>query len=98
MMSKPKFTKGPWMYRQNPGSTKEDWTFHIDRQGTLGQTNWGILIAACWGHVSESAEANARLIAAAPEMYEALKAIQEHGGAAAAELDAGIDAVLALVE
>jgi hypothetical protein len=67
------FTPGPWMYRANPGSSKEDWTFHIDRQGTPGRMNWGILIAACWGHVSESAEANARLIAAAPALYEAAK-------------------------
>lgn len=66
-------TPGPWMYRRNPGRGKEDWTFHIDRQGTPGRMNWGILIAACWGHVSESAEANARLIAAAPALYEALK-------------------------
>lgn len=73
-------TAGPWMYRQPPTSIntpegeRENWPFHIDMQGTPGRMNWGILIAKCWGHVSESAEANARLIAAAPDLLEACKA------------------------
>lgn len=67
-----KITPWPWMYRPNPGGNKEDWAFHIDRQGTPGRMDWGILIAACWSHVSESAEANAALIARAPELLSSL--------------------------
>lgn len=63
-------TPRPWMYRPNPGKTKEDWSFHIDRQGTPGRMNWGVLIAACWGHVSESAEANAALIVTAVNAWD----------------------------
>jgi hypothetical protein len=73
-------TPGPWMYRQPesggrtlPAGEREDWPFHIDKQGTPGRMDWGILIAKCWGHVRASAEANARLIAAAPDQHAEMK-------------------------
>lgn len=59
-----KHTPGPWV--AEPVGGKGSWV-----KGSTGE--WAAL--AC-GDTSESAEANARLIAAAPDMLEALNAIQ----------------------
>ncbi len=64
-MSAPKFTAGPW-------------TFSIG--GTGDYPTWGVRIGKGLVHLPgiepmEVMDANARLIAAAPEMYEALEAM-----------------------
>lgn len=66
-----KHTPGPWMY-SGAGSIKRDYT-------AIGCTD-GETIATAWGHSNsgffvseEEKEANARLIAAAPELLEALQ-------------------------
>lgn len=69
-MSAPKFTPGPWSTHREGHST-----VYVD--APLGG---GVLqeVAAC-GPTAEGAEqqdANARLIAAAPELYEALEAVE----------------------
>jgi hypothetical protein len=58
------------MYRENPGSDKDSWPYHIDIDGTPGRMDWGQLVAAVWKHQStdKSAEEVARLIAAAPAL------------------------------
>lgn len=65
-----KHTPGPWMYA-GAGAIKRDYT-------AIGCTD-GETIASAWGHSNsgffvseEEKEANARLIAAAPELFEAL--------------------------
>lgn len=80
-------TPRPWMYRKNPGSQKDDWPFHIDQQGTPGRTDWGILIAACWGHTTESSEANARLIVSAVNAQSTFAGVVEAAREAWAHLD-----------
>lgn len=72
--SKPKFTPGPWVAPNEMGNlvlTKEDWT-HGLYKGCMQ-----IVITPC---DTKQTEANAHLIAAAPEMYDALEV-------AAAELE-----------
>lgn len=62
-MSKPKFTPGPW---------------HVDyRRGWRVWSDDGMLVASC-DH-ADFDEANACLIAAAPELYAALAGILEIG-------------------
>lgn len=60
-----KHTPGPWV--AEPGGGKGSWV-----KGSTGE--WAAL--AC-GDTSESAEANARLIAAAPDMLKALRPFAE---------------------
>jgi hypothetical protein len=74
------------MYRRNPTkSTRELWPFHIDKQGTHGKMDWGLLIAACWATpLGDDPEANARLLAAAPELLEACEAALKFLGGYAA--------------
>lgn len=80
MTTEAKHTPTPWMYRQpeagplTPLGERENWPFHIDRQGTPGKTDWGVLICKCWGHVTESAEANAKLIVRAVNSHAQLLA------------------------
>lgn len=59
-MEKPKFTPGPW--KAEPGAKRGAWV-----KGATGE--WAAL--AC-GDTDESASANARLIAEAPNMYATL--------------------------
>ena len=61
-MADTKFTKGPWHYQENA-----DVYTHIVRDAT----NW--FIASTPQSSSLICEANARLIAAAPELYEAVR-------------------------
>jgi hypothetical protein len=58
-----KFTPGPW--------TAKEWCCHAATTVLSGDT----VVAECSGHGRPSADsiADAKLIAAAPEMYEALK-------------------------
>lgn len=70
-MNKPKFTPGPW--EAIPGNSMVRVNPLVD-QGYLG----GLYIADIQLLLPE-AEANANLIAAAPEMYEALEKVAEYG-------------------
>lgn len=67
-MAEAGFTKGPW------GAEPLDGFWRIDAPMFEGATRATIDIADVWGVGDESQQAaNARLIAAAPDLYEALK-------------------------
>ena len=59
-MTEPKFTKGPWLIKMNKTFYGEEFIGIYDTQDRL--------TASAYMHI-----ANANLIAAAPDMYEALK-------------------------
>lgn len=65
--TKTKHTPGPWEYYKSPGYES---SVNLPNGNTINQSFYG-------GDSSEEREANARLIASAPEMLEALKAIDE---------------------
>ena len=68
-----KFTPGSWKMTENRNEATGDHIYYVDAE------NWGIAAIFCWGRDGEYDaihEANARLIAAAPEMYEALAAME----------------------
>lgn len=78
-MSKPKFTPGPWRYGYDEEETK-----HVVRMATAIDDPWHHRTHHLWEceHCIEpddkgfdEADANARLIAAAPEMYALLRRI-----------------------
>lgn len=64
-----KHTPGPWVV-----STQD--SEKIDRRFLIKEQGFGGNLAAVFDVARHEAEANARLIAAAPEMLEALKAIR----------------------
>lgn len=75
-MSESKFTPGPWRMNGPTGPTMQSYSqpFCIAGTGEFAYT----LIAGCFGDIkggTEIAEANARLIAAAPDLLEALEHI-----------------------
>jgi len=71
----PKFTPGPW----KADALNEDRFAYYILPAINAAGQWGPWIADIMGHINdtfpseEQARANAHLIAAAPEMYEALK-------------------------
>lgn len=69
-MAGEKFTPGPWEVGD------------VDRNGQRIVRGEHIEVATCWHHsvgsIEKQMEANARLIAAAPSLYEALKPFAEH--------------------
>jgi hypothetical protein len=67
------FTPGPWVARPNPSGNGEWEVVKPDDDKDFADEPW--FIAACFDDADgASAEANARLTAAAPDMFEALKA------------------------
>lgn len=66
-MSTAKHTPGPWVYSGRLGF------------GHLVSPNIAVAYGGATSGRQDSGEANARLIAAAPEMYEALKLVMQHG-------------------
>tara|TARA_R100000655_G_scaffold110083_1_gene167456 strand:+ start:1118 stop:1411 length:294 start_codon:yes stop_codon:yes gene_type:complete len=67
-MNKPTFTKGPWASEDCTPGESEGLCFAINSEDTvIARTTDG------WNE----ARANARLIASAPELFDALKAIYE---------------------
>lgn len=69
-----KHTPGPWEFSTSP----EGWSFtiHISQEDgapyTTGYSDVGYIIQTCRGEEESTQMANARLIAAAPELLEAL--------------------------
>lgn len=70
-------TPGPWeIGRVNSGPVAG--AIPITTQGYRETFRDGVLITSVYGSAARS-EANAHLIAAAPDMYEALKLVMQHG-------------------
>ena len=65
-LAKPAFTPGPWRVRPRSSGLHQKLVIQVG----------GALVARCEGGNAEEAEANACLIAAAPELYAALRATQ----------------------
>lgn len=69
-MSEAKFTKGPWHCHRNTSF----WEFGCEERGQLGDVcATAFTLEGRALDAEESMEANAHLIAAAPELYEALR-------------------------
>lgn len=71
-MSKVKFTPGPWTVENNEDKSLADILLNIE--------NEDVLVAGIYSGdaiVTEEDKATARLVAAAPEMYELLEAVLE---------------------
>jgi hypothetical protein len=67
-------TPGPWVAEfTGPHATTRDGMWEIAPVGPDGQPDWDREVAA----TADTNEANARLIAAAPELLEALKAMMD---------------------
>jgi hypothetical protein len=70
-----KHTPRPWNFSQSPSTRKKlsgiggfgRWYKSVKNTKSIG----GKIIATAWGDTKEEAEANAKLIAAAPELLEA---------------------------
>lgn len=75
MTTETKFTAGPWVARPDESSSCEWEVIKTDaRKTSISQDPW--FICACMDSADgASAEANAHLIAAAPELYEALELV-----------------------
>ena len=73
-----KWTPGPWHCHRN----SVFWEFGSDERGQLGDVCASAFSVEGWAPVNaeEVMEANARLIAAAPELAEALEAMVERFG------------------
>jgi len=70
---KAKFTPGPWR-KYKMTMTPEDWASLCSGEYPITIVRRGQdVIAAVWADGDEEEQANAHLIAAAPEMYEALE-------------------------
>jgi len=75
-MKMSKHTPGPWSYRKVP--RKQEWEINTKRCHNLGHESWTCMsvVFGCDDYPKMGkivGEANARLIAAAPELLEALK-------------------------
>ena len=72
-MSKPKFTPGPWRY-STPGCEDMDTKIWLDNNRMIGEVRgWGWLEKAHGNQAIAVQTANGQLMAAAPELYEALE-------------------------
>jgi len=76
-----KYTKGEWVYKKLPGSKKGEADFYITSESTCGECNrkesWHIFYTRETAVGLVQAEANAKLISAAPDLLEALIEIVE---------------------
>lgn len=69
-MSETRFTKGPWEIRSDIPYSNGRVVFH-------GRWEENVTVCRLWHSNKDTQEANANLIAAAPEMYEALMQAKE---------------------
>lgn len=79
-MDKPGYTKGPWFLINDHcvgGPIEPGWE----------EAGCGVAHCGMRARTAEEATANARLIAAAPDLIEALQDILEYSGGAASALD-----------
>jgi hypothetical protein len=83
-------TPGPWTYGYEPTLNR-----HVVRAGFAGERS--ICVSYGAGLKTYEAAANARLIAAAPEMLEALRAVADYwaGGDVPPAIDAAMRAAIA---
>jgi hypothetical protein len=79
-MTEPKFTPGPWKVFDTPSGK----IVGIGTEDGTGVTDRGFGV---WGMDSEEAAATAALIAAAPDLFEALSEILSYSGGAANALE-----------
>ena len=96
-----KHTPGPWAY----ATAQDGWRFNIHQADgapyTPGYSDVAWSMNTVSGEAKDVQEANARLIAAAPELLEALEALVRHDSAADSreglpaciELDSARDAI-----
>lgn len=89
-------TPGPWKFKK--GAKNDDKT-----RGTLGEieSGGGFYLAAIWADVEELepyAEANARLMAAAPDLLAALKMLSDSGVNLAEPIESAMLAAIAKAE
>jgi len=69
------FIKGPWIaFRSNPSDGVDGWWLSSQPSPILR----GFTKEICWINGSDENEPYAHLIAAAPDMYAALKAVQNY--------------------
>jgi hypothetical protein len=75
-MTAPLFTPGPWFFRTYPDTLPSADDFHLI-QGLEGDEGGSILEGALVLASDKANKANAHLIAAAPELYDALERLLE---------------------
>jgi hypothetical protein len=90
-MKMSKHTPGPWSYRKVP--RKQEWEINTGRCPNSGHESWtGMsVVFGCDDYPKMgkiAGEANARLIAAAPDLLEACKAMIDYYGSASANVEA----------
>lgn len=85
METKNKHTPGPWKCRK-------------DINGLTVFDSQGMALANCVFQIGDEEKANARLIAAAPELLEALKALYNHQGSITLKLGEQIERAIAHAE
>lgn len=75
----PEWTPRPWQIAKNKWNAKahEPWTDAIKIEGDI-EANWVVPPLVCVTYRGDGQDANAHLIAAAPDLFEALEFIFEH--------------------
>lgn len=74
-MADQKFTPGPWMKHLSPAIGSDRWSIETDDEADR-------INIICWVERQDNAEADARLIAKAPELFEVLKKVLASGACA----------------
>jgi hypothetical protein len=76
-----KYTKGPWRVGFSDGSGPEYINTAADQpHKAIAKVRWGCSCCEITSPLTDEEKANAALLAAAPRMYEALKAVESYQG------------------